>query len=507
MWQRYGWWFVCFAVLALACAARLYHITYSVLWLDEAYSVRLANMPLTQIIHHTLRDVHPPLSYVLLHYWIAVFGDSLWSVRFPSAVLGSLSVAVAMVIAARIANRNAALVVGVLFALLPIAVRYSQETRMYALLGLLLLGATLLLMCWVARPERYRYLVGYGLLMSLGLYTHYFTVLCAAAHWLYLLCIKDADDRRPLCRRPWWLCNIMIALTFLPWLPSMWGQVANRNWIAWIPPVTLDTLPRTVWIFLTLDEGRSVPGWLFWMLPLVVVLVCVAVVVRDKRPWKPTGLILSFSYVPLLLAWLVSCVVPLYFIRFLSFAAPGLPILIGLLLAKAVERSRLALVLVAACVAVEMVSLGQLYSGKVNTNGADWREARLDVILRQVGERYRPGDLIVVRGLFWYYSADFYNHTGSELLVYDFGSAGDSSGQSPSSYGWPSLVYPQSQRLYVPDMSKLAPRSGRVWWVGVGSLNSVESAIPNGWKSQAQLDEGTAFAVLYATAPRAEHQR
>jgi len=494
-------------MVALACVARLYQITYPVLWMDEAYTVRLASMPFEQIIEHTLRDVHPPLYYILLHYWIEVFGDSLWSVRFPSAVLGSLSVAVPMMIAARIANRRAALLVGVLFALLPIAVRYSQETRMYALLGLLLLGATLLLLCWVARPERHRYLVGYGLLMSLGLYTHYFTLSCAAAHWLYLLCIKGADDRRLIGSRSWWLCNLMIALVFLPWLPSMWGQVANRRWLSWIPPVKLDTVPSTLWVFLTLDDGRSYPGWLFWMASLMVILVCVAVVVRDKRAWRPAGLVLSFSYVPLLVAWLVSYAIPLYFVRFLSFAANGLPILIGLMLAKAIDRSRLALVLVAACVAVEMVSLGRLYSGKVNTNGADWREARLDVILREVGERYRAGDVIVVRGLFWYYSADFYNRTGSELLVYENGSAGDSSGQSPMSYGWPSLVYPQSQRLYVPDMSKLVPRSGRVWWVGVGALSSDESAIPNGWKSLAQLDKGTAFAVLYATEPRDWQQR
>ncbi len=486
-------------MVALACVARLYQITYPVLWMDEAYSVRLANMPLAQIMLHTLRDVHPPLYYILLHYWIAVFGDSLWSVRLPSAVLGSLSVAVAMMIAARIANRRAALLVGVLFALLPIGVRYSQETRMYALLGLLLLGATLALSCWVARPERHRYLVGYGLLMSLGLYTHYFTVSCAAAHWLYLLCIVGVDDRRLIRSRPWWLCNCLIALVFLPWLPSMLGQVANRKWISWIPPVELDTVPSTLWVFLTLDDGRGYPGWLFWMVSLMVTLVCVAAVMGDKRAWKPAGLILSFSYVPLLLAWSISYAIPLYFIRFLSFAGNGLPILIGLMLAKAVERSRLALVLVAACVAVEVVSLGRLYSGKVNTNGADWREARLDVILRQVGERYEPGDLIVVNGLFWYYSADFYNRTGSQLLVYEKGSAGDSSGRSPMSYGWPSLVYPQSERLYVPDMSKLAPRSGRIWWVGVGSLGNPARAIPNGWKPVAQLHKGVAFAVLYAT--------
>jgi Predicted membrane protein len=87
---RTGWLLACMAVVGLACMARLYHVTHPVLWLDEAYSVTLAGMPLAQIILHTARDVHPPLYYLLLHFWMDAFGNSLLAVRGMSVFLAAL---------------------------------------------------------------------------------------------------------------------------------------------------------------------------------------------------------------------------------------------------------------------------------------------------------------------------------------------------------------------------------------------------------------------------------
>ncbi|MSE24761.1 hypothetical protein GKC32_09940, partial [Lactobacillus curvatus] len=86
---------------------------------------------------------------------------------------------------------RAAVLAGILLALLPTAVRYSQEVRMYSLLGVWLLAATLALVYWVRQPERKRYLVAYALLMTAAFYTHYFTALCVLVHWSWLLLLRQ----------------------------------------------------------------------------------------------------------------------------------------------------------------------------------------------------------------------------------------------------------------------------------------------------------------------------
>ena len=51
------------------------------LWLDETLSVNIARLPLTKIPQALSHDGAPPLYYVLLHFWIRVFGDGDVAVR------------------------------------------------------------------------------------------------------------------------------------------------------------------------------------------------------------------------------------------------------------------------------------------------------------------------------------------------------------------------------------------------------------------------------------------
>ena len=62
------------AVLILGFSLRLYGITSESIWLDEAFSIQLAKYDPVEIIRKTARDVHPPLYYLLLHFWINLFG-------------------------------------------------------------------------------------------------------------------------------------------------------------------------------------------------------------------------------------------------------------------------------------------------------------------------------------------------------------------------------------------------------------------------------------------------
>ena len=57
------------------------------LWLDEALSVNIAKLPLTQMPGALVQDGSPPLYYVLLHVWMLVFGQGELAVRSMSAIV------------------------------------------------------------------------------------------------------------------------------------------------------------------------------------------------------------------------------------------------------------------------------------------------------------------------------------------------------------------------------------------------------------------------------------
>src|SRR5215204_6398680 len=76
-------------VLVVAIVFRF--VTKSDLWLDEALTVNIANAPLSDLVDLLKRDGAPPLYYVLLHGWMAIFGTGDVAVRALSGVLGILA--------------------------------------------------------------------------------------------------------------------------------------------------------------------------------------------------------------------------------------------------------------------------------------------------------------------------------------------------------------------------------------------------------------------------------
>lgn len=66
-------------VVAAGIAARF--VARSHLWLDEALSVNIAALPVSQIPEALRHDGSPPLYYVVLHYWMDLFGSGTIAVR------------------------------------------------------------------------------------------------------------------------------------------------------------------------------------------------------------------------------------------------------------------------------------------------------------------------------------------------------------------------------------------------------------------------------------------
>lgn len=103
------------------------------LWLDEALSVDIARLPPGQLLDALRRDGSPPLWYLLLHYWIAAFGDSSAAVRASTAVTSLATLPLAWLLGRRLLGPRGGLATLLLLAAAPFAVRYASEARMYSL--------------------------------------------------------------------------------------------------------------------------------------------------------------------------------------------------------------------------------------------------------------------------------------------------------------------------------------------------------------------------------------
>jgi mannosyltransferase len=105
------------------------------MWLDETFSVWLANHSVVDILQWIIKvDQHPPLYYLLLHYWIALNGDTPYYARLFSALFGAATIPIIYLIGKRMSGVVMGLAAAVIFALSPFNIYFAQEARMYTLL-------------------------------------------------------------------------------------------------------------------------------------------------------------------------------------------------------------------------------------------------------------------------------------------------------------------------------------------------------------------------------------
>ena len=159
-------------LLAVAAGLRLYKIDAQSLWYDEGNSARIAERSVELIIAGAAGDIHPPLYYLLLKFWRALFGSGEAALRSLSAACGVLTVLLAQRTGRLLAGERAAWAAGVLTAIAPLAVYYGQEARMYALLALFAALSSWALF-HMLRAQRPLWTALLALATAGGLWTHY----------------------------------------------------------------------------------------------------------------------------------------------------------------------------------------------------------------------------------------------------------------------------------------------------------------------------------------------
>jgi len=221
-------------VLLIAAGARLYRIDAQSLWNDEGNSLRLAERNVPDLIDAAARDIHPPGYYLALKAWIALAGTSELALRALSALAGVLTVAATIALGRRLFSAGAGALSGLLVALSPLAIYYSQETRMYALLGLLAALSMAVFVEWLARVEQDRaawaWALALALLNAAGLYTHYaypFTLLAQGALFLLWLAWRGRSGVGRRALTGYVALNLLALALFAPWLPTAWDQLTT----------------------------------------------------------------------------------------------------------------------------------------------------------------------------------------------------------------------------------------------------------------------------------------
>lgn len=295
-----------FLVLAIAVllggfALRVWQLNTESIWHDEGWSIRAINDPI-----NTPDDNTPVVYYAVGHIlWRLGTGETPFSYRFASVLIGLLTVAVTLLIARRWYGPAAGGVAGSLVAISPLLWEYSQEVRAYVavpLVALMLLGLAEKILRYRHGQIIPRRLWAAILVVEiLGLYTHNLVV--PVVVWLSVamgLAWLSRQDWRRLWN--WFWLHLLMVAAYLPWLSTQSPSGTPLNTV----PQWGSALVQDIWYSYFLPAlpqlQETADHLLLDLAGIVTILAAMTLLVldRSRRAWlllSQAGMVPLFSTV------------------------------------------------------------------------------------------------------------------------------------------------------------------------------------------------------------------
>jgi mannosyltransferase len=402
-------------------------------WGDEAISVGIASRSLHQIPNYLRYDGSPPLYYLLLHWWIGLFGSSEAATHTLSLLISLVTVPVLWWSGRTLFSPMVGRVAALFGAVFPYLNYYGTETRMYALAGLLALVALTAFVkglqapvpgprtpgigwrTWLLVDDPARWWMALAAVASIALlYTHNwggFLVASLAAVGL----LAAYDSRQPARLRRTVAYLVVVVLAYLPWVPSLLWQIRYTG-APWAPrPAVLDFFADPVWVGVGLSFPVVIGGLLVAMMairrarlrgePLDLSMAGgdgatrPAPIAEEPAAQRWRRLVRS----PLATGWLAAVLVGVLGFIFGQFVHSWTPRYLGVGLVPAVVL--LAATFVATPLGrrcVRWVALAMALTAVpvlINPSGAADSKSNIATVDRELGANLRPGDLVITPAL------------------------------------------------------------------------------------------------------------
>jgi uncharacterized membrane protein YtjA (UPF0391 family) len=360
------------------------------MWNDELFTIRAAQQPVGVLLEMVRGDVHPPLYFLLAHYWIRIapVGEPLVQLRLLSVVFALLAtIALDRLWLKHVPPRLRAWCLA-LWTLSACLLLYSRMARSYSLQ---VLG--FVVVCWAAWRWSEEFASWKKLLIWSGslavlLYTHYVPGIAAwaGANLLFLRYARERPGR-------WLIGNTIVLAAYLPWLMTLASVVAVWRAKPGLLLLTSNSLLESgvklaYWVF-SFFYGEAIP---VWMLPVTALLaIPVAWLLwtgaRTARFWMLPAMVTALIGFGGVAGWVTYAFGPARLLFLLPLAMLAIA-------AGAYYNPRAGSVIAGALLATNVVGIGSYFQARDLLNIGYL--APMDRIARDIAASSTPADTMVL---------------------------------------------------------------------------------------------------------------
>ncbi len=255
---------IIFFLLAAFCLVRSFILSWSTdIWYDELFSMEFASSLVKNLISLTARDVHPPLYYIILRFFLLIF-DGVAAPEIIAKIVSVIPFVVLFAYAITTVRKHFGMLTAGIFSFAVVSMpglpEYTTEIRMYSFAILFVTAALLhgfnLMRNFGDKDKGWDILNGLALWLysAAAAYTHYYA---AASVGIILGLIFVFMVYRYICKMKGKtkdnvvvnfkalatviICINLTILSYIPWLSKLISQVSTVKANYWIQPVGIRT--------------------------------------------------------------------------------------------------------------------------------------------------------------------------------------------------------------------------------------------------------------------------
>jgi uncharacterized membrane protein len=407
------------AVTILGAILRFVGATANGYNLDEVWSIWIGRQNVPDMVGSFLfdnLDSTPPTYYAMLHPFL-MFSQDYLVVRLISIVAGTLVVFFTFRLALMLFDLRIATLSGLLMAIAPFHIEYSQVARSYMLTALFaLLSLYFFAKVLFQGGGRWNW-IGLVVCSALMLYTHYLSIFVVLYENGFVALLWLRHTFHPRLRRQWIRAQAALVVAALPLAGTsvfMLAHIKPGRGLAWLARPDVQSLIKSAILFTTGDPSYGPTGVTIPRLFSLLLLVAIAalgtwlfvgyVKRRQGKEVEKVLLVACAVIVPIMVAFVVSQAKSVYNEKYLLMVMPPVAILIAWTLLRS-SQGLIATGLTVVLIAMTSWSAFVYYTAP---SGEQWREA-----IAYLHTQYKRGDLVVIspayyaRPFAYYFYGDF----------------------------------------------------------------------------------------------------
>jgi uncharacterized membrane protein len=308
--------------------------------IDEPFTIYWAQADLKELFGLFKDENNPPAFFLMLHFWIKIFGTSIISVRFLPTLFASLAVIFIYRIGNRFFNNYVAIVASLIYTFSNIVTYHAHDVRVYSLFILLSVASIYYFLRLIENPSDKKSLCWWIFVNIALTYSHFYGFILVFYEFGFLL--LNRNIRIKLVKSFFIMAGCMI-LAYLPYLKIILERFISAKGGTWV------SKPDFQAPYFRIVEFSNQP--LTAVFFLIIIILGIFLAIKNKSKIKSIEWVVFLWFlVPFVFMYLVSFKIPMFIPKYMVYMLPGYYLTLSIFLTRITEKLpkiRLALAVIA----------------------------------------------------------------------------------------------------------------------------------------------------------------